>query len=148
MKWSMIGAAMLAFAAGCASRALHLNSMSRPDALAGEWIDVRHATPGDTSIWVLGADGYDGSAHVIHQGTTDPARNESRYGSWYLHGAMSDGNGRSICFAKRIGRDSATCLPFTLDTVVTPDGPRRRLIVRGYPGQHSTGDRVLIARQP
>lgn len=145
MKRSLIAAA-LALSTSCAGR-LHLNDMSRPEALAGEWIDTRHATPADTSLWVLRTDGYDGSAHLIHHGS-DHDRKESRYGAWYLHGSLTANSDRSICFAKRLGRDAATCLPFTLDTIELPDGPWRRLTVRGYQGQHTTGDRILIAPIP
>ncbi len=126
--------------------------LSRPDALTGEWIDRSHTTPADTALWVLRGDGYDGSAHILTArdatGAGSRRRTESRYGSWYLRSSMSDSVGRAICFARRLGRDGATCIPFSLDSVRTPAGMRLRLIVHGYQGEHRTGDRELVERKP
>lgn len=133
-------------ASGCAR--LHLNGLPRDAALAGEWIDVRHATADDTSLWVLRADGYDGTAHIIREADGSETRRDTRYARWYVAGASSDPANRAICFAKRLGRDGATCLGYSLDTVPSARGPVRRLTVRGYEGQHTTADRVLIERKP
>lgn len=119
----------------------------RPPQLVGEWIDVRHTTPGDTALWVLRDNGYDGSARIVATTASDGSprveRTEHRYGSWYFRGALDDSSHRSLCFAKRLGRDGPTCLAFAIDTA---NGPRR-LVIRGYQGEHHTGDRTLLERQ-
>lgn len=138
-----------ALAAGaCAGHVPFATGLDRPPALAGEWIDLRHTTPGDTALWVLGTNGYDGSARLIAdvvQGTA-VTRTQRRYGSWYLSGTLADTSGRAICFARRIGRDGATCVAFTLDTIWAAGSLRRHLVVHGYEGQHHTGDRELLER--
>ncbi len=146
--WCAVVAAMVG---GCAT--VHPGiGLSRPQALAGEWIDLSHTTAADTALWVLRGDGYDGSAHILtshdHSDGVSRQRIERRYGSWYLRSSMSDSVGRAICFARRLGRDGATCIPFSLDSVRTPAGMRLRLIVHGYQGEHRTGDRELVERKP
>ena len=127
----------------CASTpGMRLGAINRPSQLAGEWIDVRHTVAGDTSLWVLRSDGYDGAARVVGS-----SRNEQRYGSWYFDGDLRAGSDRAICFAKRLGRDGATCLSFDLDTISVDEAAHRRLTVHGYRGQHFTGDRQLIERE-
>ena len=149
-RW--LGSMMLTAAASCAT--LHgglAGGTSRPPEVSGEWIDVRHAAPNDTSLWVLRADGYDGTAHLVQTQTSaglTPVRHQTRYATWYLRGTLADSANRMICFARRLGRDGLTCLRFSLDTIATSAGPRRRMVVSGYPGEHTTGDRVLIARDP
>ena len=135
-------AALIAASSGCAvMHRMNIGVLPRPVALAGEWIDLRHTAPRDTALWVLREDGYDGAAHLAgHE------RSEERYGSWYLDGDLADSTHRAICFSKRIGRNGATCVSFSLDTVRENGSSRRRLIVHGYRGQHYTGDRVLIER--
>jgi hypothetical protein len=141
-RWMGAVLSALAIDACASSHGMRLGAINRPPQLAGEWIDVRHTTPGDTSLWVLRVDGYDGAAHVV--GTS---RSERRYGSWYFDGDLRAGSDRAICFAKRLGRDGATCLPFDLDTIMADGASHRRLTVRGYRGQHFTGDRQLIERE-
>jgi len=122
---------------------------NRPPAVVGEWIDVRHATPNDTSLWILRGDGYDGEAHLVRTPTADGVvaeRRQSRFATWYMRGTLAASESRRICFAHRLGRDGLTCLRFSLDTITTPDGPRRRMVVKDYQGQHTRGDRTLIAR--
>jgi hypothetical protein len=142
----------VAVAAACASvRNAQLEASNRPPEISGDWIDVRHATPEDTSLWVLRADGYDGTAHLLRKSTPSgfvTERQQSRYATWYLHGELADPTSREICFARRIGRDGLTCLRFSLDTIMTGAGARRRLIVKDYQGQHTRADRLLIARDP
>jgi hypothetical protein len=111
----------------------------RPAQLVGEWIDVRHTSPGDTALWVLRGNGYDGSAHIVAA-----TRSERRYGTWYFSGTFADTAHRALCFAKRIGRDGPTCLTFAIDTTTVDGGERRRLVIRGYQGEHYTGDRTLL----
>ncbi|HEX8942172.1 MAG TPA: hypothetical protein VF785_03480 [Gemmatimonadaceae bacterium] len=140
---------LVALAAACTP--LHIGpSLARPPALVGEWIDLSHTTPGDTALWVLRADGYDGSAHIVRlrdsAGVATFARSQKRYASWYLAGAITDSSKRAICFARRLGRDGATCLSFSLDTLTAAEGVRR-LTIHGYRGQHRTADRELIERR-
>ncbi len=116
---------------------------SPPVAVAGQWVDVAKTAPGDTSIWVLAPDGADALLHV-RVGADGRARAERRYfGRWSL-GTTADG-APALCFVRRPGRDAPSCAAFALDTAGTP---RRRLVLRGYAGQHHTGDRVLIERRP
>ena len=59
--------------------------------LVGEWVDLRHTTPADTALWILRADGYDGSGHLLAAGAStqgSPRRTERRYGTWFLDGAL------------------------------------------------------------
>ncbi len=143
----VLGPALAALVAGCATMGLGNSLLSRPPELVAEWIDLKHTAPRDTSLWVLRADGYDGLAHLLAAGDGSPARRtEVRYGAWYFEGALSDPSNRAICFAKRLGRDGATCLSFSLDTV-DDHGPRRRLLIHGYRGEHGTGERQLVERR-
>ena len=122
---------------------------SHPADVVGEWVDSSKTQPRDTSLWVLGPSGEDESRHIVVQPngvTADTARR--RYGFWYFDGRLSDAANRFICFTTRPGRSVPTCLAFDLDTVVTSSGARRRLLVRGYQGRHTTSNRVLIARAP
>jgi hypothetical protein len=113
----------------------------RPSQLVGEWIDVRHTSLGDTALWVLRDNGYDGSAHIVAR-----TRSERRYGSWYFTGTLGDTSNRALCFAKRLGRDGPTCLAFAIDTATVGGLERRRLTIRGYQGEHYTGNRILLER--
>jgi len=143
----LVFAAIAALLTACAAISLGPSTFSRPPALVAEWIDLKHTSPLDTSLWVLRADGYDGLAHLLAaSGSSQARRTETRYGSWYFEGTLSDSANRAICFAKRLGRDGATCLSFSLDTV-DDGGPRRRLLIHGYLGEHGTGERQLIERR-
>ena len=138
---------LLLGAAACAS-VPHLAMSNRPAAVSGEWIDVRHATPDDTSLWILRGDGYDGTAHLIRRVTEAGVvteRHQTKYATWYLRGDIADST-HQICFARRLGRDGLTCWRFLLDTIATADGMRRRMIVKDYQGQHTRADRILLAR--
>ena len=143
---------LLALSTACGSiHGVQLGATNRPPQVSGEWIDVRHATPNDTSLWILRSDGYDGTAHLVKKVTETGViaeRQQTRFATWYMRGTLSDSASREICFARRPGRDGMTCLRFSLDTIMTPDGARRRMIVKDYQGQHTRGDRVLIAREP
>jgi hypothetical protein len=146
------GFALLAFGVcGCATLRIG-RPFDRPSILAGEWIDPSQTTATDTALWVLRSDGYDGFAHVLveHDAFGNPSvrRTQTRYGSWYFDGNLADSTHRAICFARRIGRDGATCLTFSIDTNATSRGLPRRLLVHGYPGEDRTGTRELIARRP
>jgi hypothetical protein len=122
--------------------------LTRSSVVAGEWVDVAKSTATDTSLWVLGANGYDGNAH-LRQSPTDGTwqRSQSRYGTWYSQVDMADSTRRQICYAKRIGRNGSTCVEFSVDTLVTPVGPRTRLTLYGYQGQHHVSDRQLVERR-
>jgi hypothetical protein len=143
--------AILAVASGCATLRVGPFALGRPASLVGEWIDVARTTTGDTALWVLRGDGYDGSARLLvdtdARGTVTLRRSQTRDASWYLDGELADSTRRAICFARRIGRDGATCLTFSLDTIQTAAGPRRHLVVHGYRGEHRTGDRELLERR-
>ena len=142
----------IALAACAATHLVPFGGYARPIQLTGEWIDVRHSSLADTSLWVLRADGYDGTAHLVAKsnatGTVKTLRTEHRYAWWYFDGALSDSAHRAICFSKRPGRDGPTCMPFLLDTVDDGHGARRHLVVRGYHGEHTAGDRELVERKP
>jgi hypothetical protein len=147
---ALLGASVL-IATGCSGRIPFIAPFQRPAQLVGEWVDVRHTTPTDTALWVLRESGYDGSAHLLvtsdSAGITHVHRTEKRYGSWYFNGNLADTNRRAICFARRVGRDGATCLAFSEDSVQEGASSRRRLTIRGYQGQHTTSDRVLLERR-
>jgi hypothetical protein len=136
---------------GCATLRIG-RSLDRPSVLAGEWIDRSQTTAMDTALWLLRSDGYEGVAHVLveHDAAGNPTvrRTQTRSGSWYFDGNLADSSHRAICFARRIGRDGATCLSFSIDTSLTSRGLPRRLVVYGYPGEDRTGSRELIARSP
>lgn len=129
---------------------------NHPSALVGQWVDSIKSTAADTSIWLLGASGNDAAQHVrLESGSGQQASApafvttpEKHYGYWYVQGSLADSADRALCFTKRPGRSAPSCLPFDLDSVSTPAGMRRRLVVRGYEGQHTTADRVLLSRQP
>lgn len=143
-------ALLAAASTACAGRWVPGAGFDRPAPLVGEWVDVHKSTAADTSLWVLRADGYDGSAHLIastaQNGATRFERRQSRYGSWYLSGSLADAAQRQLCFARRLGRTGATCVHFSLDTVAASG--QRRLVLQDYQGEHHTGERELLARQP
>ena len=129
-----------------------LASWQRPSDISREWVDVEKSTPDDTTLWVLGPDGYDGVAHLQRStdssGVARQSRQETRYGSWYLGGTMGDTTQQAICFSRRIGRFGATCTAFVMDTVMSGSVPTPRLLLRAYRGLHHTRDRLLVARTP
>lgn len=145
-------------AAGCASAGGGWFQLGpHPAALAGVWVDSSSATPTDTVAWVLAANGQDRTlvVHVLPSkgggANTTPApvtRRETRYGFWYLKGALGDTARQALCFQRRV-RDGASCAPFRLDTVPAGAGTatRRRLRVLGFGGAHRTGGRVLVERR-
>lgn len=135
--------------AACSAARLFPILGSHPPMVVGEWVDSAKTQPRDTSLWVLGPSGEDESRHIVLQpdGAT-AASPPKRYGFWYLDGRVSDPANRFLCFTKRPGRSAPACLAFDLDTVITQRGVRRRMVVHGYQGLHTTSDRVLIARAP
>src|SRR5262249_32525714 len=50
--------------AACAVHVPHVMQFDRPSQFVGQWIDLRHTSPGDTALWVLRDNGYDGSEHI------------------------------------------------------------------------------------
>jgi hypothetical protein len=134
----------------CASWHVLGRGYVRPPQLVGEWIDVAKTSPADTSIWVLRADGYDGNAHV--QLTTDAtgrptvARSQARYGTWHFEGTLGDSTSQAICFSARPGRFGTTCVRFSMDSIANGLTIVPRILLRNYPGQHHTGDRLMLAR--
>lgn len=139
----------------------------RPRELAGTWVDLAHTTATDTTAWVLRSDGYDGTLHITvdtaasaaRAGQPRVTRQETRFGSWYLDGAITDTAHRAICY-KRRAREGSTCVRFRLDTLAAQSAraardsaasasrTRRQLTLFGYVGRHHTGTRVLVERIP
>jgi len=122
--------------------------------LAGVWVDSTRATPTDTVAWKLDPSGSDWTLEIrvlrdsAMRVTTQ--RSETRYGYWYLQGALADTAGRALCIKVR-PRDGATCYAFEFDTLSSARGggpPRRRIVVLGYQGQQHKRTRVLIERLP
>lgn len=139
-------------AAGCASPGGGWFQFGpHPAALAGIWIASAKATPTDTVAWVLAPNGEDLTLVVYVRPATTAAsavtRRETRYGFWYLSGALGDAMRQAIC-VKRRARDGAACAPFRLDTIPAAAGvpARRRLRVLGSRGDHHTRDRGLLER--
>jgi hypothetical protein len=129
-----------------------------PAELVGQWIDSARSTPADTALWILGPSGADLSRHLrlrtgeaageaagVSRFEEGPTR---RYGYWYLQGELGDAASRALCFTNRPGRSAPNCVSFDLDSTGAATGVRRRLVVRGYQGEHRTGDRVLLWRAP
>ena len=138
------------FTLGCVARQNLLASWQQPSEITREWVDVDKSTPDDTTLWVLGAGGYDGIAHLQRSadssGIPRQVRNETRYGYWHFQGTLGDSAHQAICFSPRSGRIGATCTAFVMDTVLHGMHPTPRLILRAYHGNHHTRDRVLMAR--
>ena len=116
-----------------------------PDAVAGEWIDLRHTTAADTAVWVLAPSGDDATLRIVVDPVKGRVEVRKHYGRWWVDGALADSAGRRLCFVHRPGRQGGACIAFTVDTVDAPV-PRTRLTLHGYRGEHHTGDRVLLAR--
>ena len=135
---------------GCVAGHNPLASWQRPPEISREWVDVEKSTPDDTTLWVLGPDGYDGVAHLQlssdSAGLSRQSRKETRYGSWYLDGTIGDSTHQAICFSRRIGRFGATCTAFVLDTIMSGSVPTPRLLLHAYRGTRHTRDRLLLAR--
>lgn len=134
---------------GCTIGQPLIGAWPRPSPIVGEWVDVEKSSATDTALWVLRADGYDGTAHLLlatdSLGSLRVRREDRRYGAWYVDGALGDST-RQLCFSKRIGRFGATCTSFILDTVATGGMPALRLRLKDYRGQHHTRDRLLVSR--
>lgn len=136
----------------CATGAL-FGSRPTPAALVGRWVDSSTATPTDTVVWILAANGAD-QTMVVHvprdaDGVPRVERHTSTYGAWYQRGAMADTAGRAICFDPK-GRNFGSCYAFRLDTVraAGAEAARRRLVIVQYRGAHYTRDRILVERTP
>lgn len=137
-----LGAVAVA-AAGCTPAMRELRQ--RPAPLAGDWVDPKHVAPGDTSVWRLAPDGADLRVRVRARPDAGTVTTTSRYGAWFLRGALADTAGRALCFAPRRTRSATWCLHFALDTLA--DG-RRRLVIARYHGTHETATRTLVERRP
>jgi hypothetical protein len=137
----------------CAKYHIFGSGLARPPQIAGEWVDVAKSTPADTSLWVLRGDGYDGIANLLvtfdASGVPKRSRTQEHYGTWYFEGTLGDTARQSLCFSRRLGRSPTSCIQFLLDTIDggPGSGRRPRLLLRGYNGEHTTGDRWLIARK-
>ena len=117
-----------------------------PPEVAGEWIDLRHTTATDTAVWVLAPNGDDATVRIVLDPVKGRVEVRKHYGRWWLDGDLADPVGRRLCFVHRPGRQGGACIAFAVDTVAGPV-PRRRLTLRGYRGEHRTGDRELVARE-
>jgi hypothetical protein len=147
-----IAAALAVGAAGCASADGGLFSLGpRPVELAGVWIDSVKTTTSDSSMWVLTPRGADRMLriHIVTEasGAMRIRRDDTRYGSWYLAGALADTAKRTLC-VKRRPRDGASCMRFRLDTISSDHISRRRVTILEYRGDRTTSDRVLLERFP
>ena len=132
---------LLPFASACAGHGLLSGAVgAHPAELVGEWLDSAKTRSADTSVWVLTSTGEDQVRRVRSSGE----RQAHHYGYWFMQGSLRSAD-HAICFTNRPGRSAPTCLPFDLDSVRTVGASRKRLVVRGYHGTHSTGDRVLLA---
>lgn len=124
--------------------------IERPTELVGEWVDVDATTPADTVLWLLRDDGYVGTTHLLVKsamsGAPTIARKDTRVGQWYLHGKFGDASRQEICYSRRLGRDGATCVRFSVDTVTDGDGVRSRLSVHGLSTSPPTHTRVYLRR--
>ena len=118
---------------------------NHPPELIGTWIDSVKSSPADSSFWELSSGGDDAFRRVRRVSPDSSPRVERRhYGYWYLHGSLADSLDRAICFTNRPGRSAPTCIPFSLDSPPAGGHSRRRLVVFGYQGRHSSGARVLL----
>lgn len=135
---------------GCVAGHALLPAWQQPSDITREWVEVDKSTPDDTTLWVLGAGGYDGVAHLQRSadssGIARQLRNEKRYGYWHFEGTLGDSAHQAICFSPRSGRMGATCTAFVMDTVLNALRPTPRLTLRAYQGHHHTRDRVFLAR--
>ena len=142
--------------AACGGRSFLGGSVrEHPAALTGQWVDSAKSTATDTSLWLLDDSGNDGSQHIRrqldeHGASTGPfaATRARHFGYWFFRGTLQDVSDRALCFTNRPGRSAPTCLPFDFDSLSTPGGMRRRIVVRSYTGAHTTSDRVLLERVP
>jgi hypothetical protein len=151
-------AVIVILAGACrASGLLGENRSNHPVELVGAWVDLVKSTPADTALWLLGAEGEDASQHVTRRdartakapaGDSFELSSAEHYGYWFFRGAMVDTARRSLCITRRPRRVMPTCVHFDLDTIATAAGPRRRLRLAQYEGEHRTSDRVLVAREP
>ena len=115
------------------------------DRLAGEWVDIKKSSLGDTVVWVLTPSGDDDLLRVT---SIDGLRSSARrhYGRWME--SVDEGTKREeVCFIRRPGRDAASCVLFSIDTVYLDGRLVRRLHLRGYVGEHHTADRELLERR-
>ena len=142
-RLSLLAPLLLAACAG--GLAIGGGERTHPQVLVGAWVDSAKSSPSDSSFWVLSASGDDASRRVRRASPDSTPRIEGRhYGYWYLEGSLGDSATRAICFTKRPGRSAPTCIPFSLDSTTTGGRARRRLVVYGYQGRHSSGARVLL----
>jgi hypothetical protein len=156
MKTTALAGLML-FSTACTAVSKLAPRAMDTHSLAGVWVDSTKATPTDTVAWKLDPNGSDWTLEIrvlrdsLMRVTTE--QHVTRYGYWYLRGALADTAGRALCIKVR-PRDGATCYAFELDTVraargdapVADGAPRRRLVVLGYQGQQHKRTRVLIER--
>lgn len=131
---------LLLLASACAGNSLLGGGAgAHPPELVGEWLDSAKTRSADSSLWVFTATGDDQVRRVGASG----AVLVHHYGYWFVRGALTSAD-RALCFTNRPGRSAPTCLPFDLDSVRTDGSVRKRMVVRGYRGAHTTGDRVLL----
>ena len=134
------GVLLLAVVSACAGHTLIGGGLgSHPRELVGEWIDSAKTTATDSSLWVFAPTGDDAVRRVRASGE----RSVRHYGYWFLQGSLGSAD-RALCFTNRPGRSAPSCRAFDLDSMRTGDGVRRRMVVHGYRGAHSAGDRVLL----
>lgn len=142
VRHTVIGA-VLASAAGCLPAVREMGQHPHP--LAGDWVDPKHTTAADTSVWRLAPSGADMTVHVRPGAGGATSTRVSRHGIWFLRGALGDTARRALCFNRRPGRNGSSCTLFSLDTL--PDG-RLRMTLHDYRGTHETATRTLEERRP
>lgn len=105
----------------------------QPAELVGTWVDSTQATPTDSVLWMLAANGAHRRLHISvtrsASGQPVAAREEKGDGQWYVVGELADSSDRAFCVSRR-SRSAASCVPFRLDTLpVAGPVPRRRLVI-------------------
>lgn len=119
---------------------------NHPSAVVGEWVDVQKTSPGDSSIWVLEADGYDGGMRIRRDADNERPRIErQRYGYWYVR--EDSRHAPELCINRRPAREAPSCTKFTTSIDSTAAPARRVIRLTAYAGAHHTGERMLVERK-
>ncbi len=145
--------ALLGLLGGCAVAGRVLDTGSEPTDLVGRWVDVASATPTDTVVWVLPANGWERTLTI--RVATDPRGRtlvkqhevaDDRH--WQVNGQMADTAGRRLCFRQRFR--GKWCYRFRLETLAAPgeSSAPRRLVLLPDRKDTSVPVSVLVERPP
>lgn len=122
----------------------------RPSELVGSWVDSTQATPTDSVVWVLAANGAHRRMHIFVTrdagGQPAASREEKGDGQWYVAGALADTSDRAFCVSRR-SRSASSCVPFRLDTLHVAGSKARRRLTILRRGDHAPLI-VLLERVP